>query len=216
MNGAPLACIGNICQSTEPLPPGILGGACDVQTRCQTTADQPTVCVDGVCEVPGCPSGALGCPCGAYGACIQEPDLAPRCFAGVCTVANCQPGSVGCACEPNGTCLGGSVCDSGLCRGDQRTLVVSTNPAVRACDLIIKRSGANSTDSVRFSGTVRGKALLDEGLMTLAFAAYAQLAPPAAVATLSSKASGHLWTLIGASCVDTAGNSVALPGILLQ
>ena len=215
-NDVPLSCLGNICQNAPPSAAGTLGGACDVQTPCQTAAGQPTVCMDGVCEIPGCPSGALGCPCGAYGARVQKPGLLPRCFAGVCTVANCQPGSVGCACDPSGACLGGAICDSGLCRGDQRTLVVSTNPAVRACDLTIKGSDTGVIDSVRFLASVRGKALLGDRLVTLAFAAYTQLAPPAAIATLSSRAPARAWTLVAATCVDTEGNPVAPHGILLQ
>lgn len=127
-----MRCEGNICRESVPQAEGTLGGPCSEDGSCEAEQDLSLMCVQGRCELAGCPSGEVGCGCGPYGACAPG----SRCLERMCVASSCAVGAPGCPCDETSPCVEGYACNAGLCRRATLTFSISP-PEARACDILL-------------------------------------------------------------------------------
>jgi len=169
LDGVPMTCVGGVCEATVSREAGGLGGPCGVDSRCGESEHGLLDCVGGVCELAGCPTGSLGCPCEAFGRCDAHDERALRCNAdGFCEPGDCVPGSALCACAAGETCNDGLTCERGFCRSPDSVGLSISNPAARACDLLLEESEA-PLDEVTFGEAVIGRHLRRGRRVALSF-----------------------------------------------
>ena len=131
-DGTPLRCEGGVCEIALAPVEGTLGGVCSVSERCDADAEFELVCVQGRCELAGCPSGEVNCGCGLFGMCAEG----SRCLDGICVRSSCVVGAPGCPCGAMSECAAGYACSAGLCRRTMLMLKIAPDTA-RACDVLL-------------------------------------------------------------------------------
>ncbi len=215
-----LACTQGFCVPVA-CPDGAEGCACHADGSCDAKDGQPMRCEGGACRVGGeipVEPGGLGDPCDVEAPCGLHEGVALVCAAGVCALPGCAPGAEGCACEPDAVCDPGLVCEADVCVLDATLPAAGlkvSNPAVRACGLVLPSAGV----AVHFADGVLGRARAAGDQTALAFTATADAPFDAPIATLQLTGEGlDLGTLAPTrvECFDRLGQLVASPGVALH
>lgn len=205
-----LTCVAGTCAEVT-CSAGTVGCACNAGGGCEGAL----VCTDGVCGAA--PGGALGDPCGDAAPCGKHTDGSPlTCTEGICRITVvCTPGTQGCPCNA-GSCGAGLACKEDVCDPDGNAggFTVS-NPAVRACGLVIEVPGA----AVAFGDGVIGRTRREGARLAVTFVA-ASDAPLGVIGAITDGQGGALdlsgVTPVGLECFDRLGAPVTAPGLSLQ